>query len=279
MKVSVIIPTYNEETVIKICLDSLLKQSIKDFEIIVVDDGSTDKTKEIIPEIKNNQIKIYSQNHKGPGAARNRGVENAKGEILVFIDADMEFDKDFLMKLIEPIGKNKIVGTFSKEEYLLNKENDWARFWNVNLGRNPEKMHQDNYPDTQPVFRAILKSEFDRAGGFDTRIGYTDDWSLSRKLGVEAFSAPGAIFYHKNPENLKEVWSQARWFGKNEFLTGSFIRKIYNLLRYDPIFAILKGVYGSLKVKDFRYLIFKIVYDSAVSTSVLLSFFGEQKYK
>ena len=277
IKVSVIIPVFNEQPVIKNCINSLQKQSLKDFEIIVIDDGSTDNILKILEEL--NGIKILKQNHKGPGSARNLGAENAKGEILVFVDADMEFDKDFLKKLIEPIGKNEIIGTFSKDEYLLNKENIWARFWNINLGRNPKKMHPDNYPNKQPVFRAILKSKFDEVAGFETKIGYTDDWSLSRKLKTEAIVAPGAIYYHKNPESLSEVWQQARWFGKNEFLTRNIIRKFYNLLRYDLFISLIRGTYLSLKLKDWRFLIFKIVYDSAVSTSVLLSFFGEQKNK
>lgn len=281
LKISVIIPAFNEQSVIKNCVDSLLKQSEQDFEIIVINDGSTDKTLEILQELEKEvlHLKILEQNHKGPGAARNLGAQNAKGENLVFVDADMVFEKDFLKKLIEPIGKQGVIGTFSKEEYLLNKTNNWARFWNINLGRRPEKLHPDNYPDRQNVFRAIKKNEFDRVGGFETQIGYTDDWSLSRKLGKLAVNAPGAVFYHKNPENLYEVWKQARWFGKNEFLTRNFVRRIYSIIRYNILFSILKGIYYGLKIKDLRYILFKITYDSAVTTSVLLSFFKEQKNK
>lgn len=281
MKISVIIPVFDEENAIGNCLLSLSKQTLKDFEIIVVDDGSSDKTMEVLSNLKFKieNLKLLKQRHLGSGAARNLGVKSSKGEILVFVDADMEFDKDFLQKLTEPIQKGKTIGTFSKEEYLLNKENAWARFWNINQGRKPDKMHSDNYSDSQPVFRAILKSEFLKIGGFDERIGYTDDWSLSRKLGVEAVNVGGAVFYHRNPDNLKEVWTQARWFGKNEFITGNIIRKVYNIFRYDLVFSLIKGFAGSIRIRDLRYLIFKIVYDSAVTTSVLLSFFGEQKYK
>lgn len=285
VKLSVIIPTYNEESVIKNCLVSLMQQTLRNFEIIIVDDGSTDKTLKVLSEFKmqsaswRTRLKILKQNHLGPGNARNVGVNTSTGEVLVFVDADMEFDKDFLKKLIAPIEKGEAIGTFSKEEHLLNKENIWARFWNINLGRKPEKMHAQNYPNTQPVFRAILKSEFLKAGGFDDSIGYTDDWSLSRKLSVEALKAPGAVYYHKNPDSLKEVWAQARWFGKNEFLTKNLFRKIYSLLRYDIIISVIKGIITAFKLNDWRYLPFKITYDSAVTTSVILSFFGEQKYK
>lgn len=287
--VSIIIPVYNEEKVIENCLESLAKQTYENLEIIVVDDGSDDNSKLKISAFPADsagsadeakiKIILLEQNHKGPGAARNLGVSKSKGEILVFVDADMEFEPDFVEKLIEPIIKGKTIGTFSKDEYLLNKDKVYARYWNLNLGRKVDRMHADNYPDTQQVFRAILKSEFDKAGGFDEKIGYTDDWSLSGKLGVMAKAAHGAKFYHRNPETLDETWKQARWFGKNEFLTGSLVRKFYNLWRYCPLIGVIKGVIGAIRYKEPQFLIFKIVYDTAVFTSVLLSFWGEQKAK
>ncbi|MBI4099939.1 glycosyltransferase family 2 protein [Candidatus Microgenomates bacterium] len=264
MKVSVIIPVYNEEKYLAGCLESLKKQTVvKDMEVIVVDDGSTDGSK---------ALATLHQGHQGPGAARNLGAKNARGEILVFADADMEFDPDFIEKLIAPILVGKTIGTFSKEEYLLNKDNVWARYWNLNLGRQDNLMVPRDHPDTAPVFRAILAAKFIEVGGFDTTVGYTDDWSLSRKLGVKSVAAPGAKFYHRNPETLAEVWRQSRWFGKNEFLTKNLVRRIYNLFRYCPVWAIFK-------IYDPRFLLFKVVYNSAVVTSVLLSFFGETKSK
>ncbi len=187
--------------------------------------------------------------------------------------------EDFIEKLVAPIlaspaqgGRDGILGTFSKEEYLLNKENFLARYWNLNLGRKADRMLPENYPDTAPVFRAIPRSKFEQTGGFDTNVGYTDDWTVSQKLGVLATAAPGAKFYHRNPETLSEVWTQARWFGKNEFLTKNLVRKFYNHFRYCPLWAIFK-------IYDLRFFVFKLVYNTAVFTSVILSFFGEQKSK
>lgn len=280
MKISVIIPVYNEEAVIGSCLSSLAKQTVKSMEIIVVDDGSTDGTTGIITDcrLQTADLELFKQEHKGPGAARNLGASKAKGEILVFVDADMEFEPDFIEKLAMPV-IGRCIGTFSKEEFLLNRSSSYARCWNLNLGRSADKMHRFDYPDTQPVFRAILKSEFEKAGGFDTSIGYTDDWTLFRKLGKEAVAAPGAKYYHRNPETLEEVWKQARWFGKNEFLTKNFIRKVYNLLRYFPLAAPVKGIFGALIFKESSFIVFKTVYDTAVFVSIVMSFFGEAKSK
>lgn len=283
MKVSIIIPVYNEEKTIESCLQSLSKQTTKG-EIIVVDDGSTDNSKSVVSSQKS--VVLLQQNHQGPGAARNLGASKASGGILVFVDADMEFEPDFIEKLVAPILasqeqllRDQILGTFSKEEYLLNKDNVLARCWNLNLGHQATKMHPDDYPDTQPVFRAILKEEFDKVRGFDTRVGYTDDWSLSRKLGVMATVAPGAKYYHRNPETFSEVWRQARWFGKNEFLTGNLVRKFYNFLRYFPLLAAVKGVLGAVKFNESKFLPFKIVFDTAVFVSVCQSFVSQKKYK
>ncbi|MEJ2348084.1 MAG: glycosyltransferase family 2 protein [Patescibacteria group bacterium] len=175
-KLSVIISVYNEEKVVLDCLNSLEEQNHPNFEVIIVDDGSSDDTLKILESFKpkNYKIRIFKQQHKGPGAGRNLGAKKAKGEILVFVDADMTFAKDFLMKLVKPIDSSKEKGTFSKEEFVSNWDNVWARCWNINENWEVKRRHPANYPDKQKVFRAILKSEFERVGGF-TPGGYTDD--------------------------------------------------------------------------------------------------------
>ena len=128
MKISVIIPVYNEEGEILDCLKSLGNQIYKDFEIIAIDDGSTDKTSQLLKDFKGvlPAFRLIGQDHKGAGAARNLGAKKAIGEILVFVDADMTFDKNFIFSLVQPIILGKSVGTFSKDEYLGNKESIWA---------------------------------------------------------------------------------------------------------------------------------------------------------
>lgn len=272
MKISVIIPAYNEEKVIKECLKSLSRQTYKEMEVIVVDDGSTDGTKSKIRNkklklhIKN--LKILEQGHKGPGTARNLGARQARGEILVFVDADMTFEPDFIKKLVKPILDGKTKGTFSKEEYLLNKENIWARLWNLNQGLPPDRMHPPNHPDTQKVFRAILKTELDKVGGFNEKAGYTDDWSLSEKLGVEAVSVPGAIFYHRNPSSLKEVFIQSKWMAKRKYKLG-IIGVVFSLLRTSLPTSFLIGVFRTFGFQSPRFLMFKLVSDLGAFIGIL----------
>lgn len=270
-KISVIIPTYNEEKDLVGCLTSLDNQTYKDFEVIVIDDGSSDKTLEILSALtfKNFKLVLLKQNHKGAGAARNLGAGKAVGEILVFLDADMTFDSEFLKYLVEPILKDKDhpYGTFSAEEYVSNWENVWARCWNINEGWEDKKRHPKNYPEHQYVFRAILRSEFDRVGGF-TPGGYNDDWSLYEKLHYQAIIAPHAVFYHKNPSSISEIFRHAQWVAKRRYKFGILGYSIA-LVRSSLPISILVGLYKGLKNQALQFVIFKIVYDFGIFVGIL----------
>ncbi len=97
-RVSVIIPVYNTGNYLSQCLDSLLKQTLKEIEIICVDDGSTDNSLSILKKYSelDNRIKILKQNNKGGGIARNYGMSIAKGEYLSFLDSDDIFNENLL---------------------------------------------------------------------------------------------------------------------------------------------------------------------------------------
>lgn len=88
MKISFILPVYNVEKYIKQCIDSVLRQTLKDYEIIVVDDGSLDRSIKIVKEIKDSRIKIVAKENGGLSSARNTGLKVAKGDYIAFIDSD-----------------------------------------------------------------------------------------------------------------------------------------------------------------------------------------------
>lgn len=270
MTISVIIPVYNEEKTIKDALTSLNLQTRKPAEIIVVDDGSTDDSK-----FKVQKFILLNQQHKGPGSARNLGAKHATGDIFVFVDADMTFAPDFLENVVKPIEEGRTMGTFTKDERVSNWDNVWARCWNWNEGWPPKKRIPDDYPDEGPVFRAILRSTFEKVGGFDEDIGYTDDWSISRKLGVKASAVFDATMYHTNPNTLSDIWTSARWIGRNEFLR----RKLTSLIRYSLPASLLIGCIKSVRYREPAFLFFKIIYDSAVWLSVLQSFMTTKTFK
>ena len=161
IKVSVIIPIYNEEIYIKQCLDSILLQTLKDIEIICVDDGSTDNSIEILNEYvkKDNRIILLRQSNKYAGVARNLGVQYAAGKYLFFLDADDFFSPIFLEKMYLAANENmsdvvicnsnnydsntgKITKGFMRQEFLPPNKEDFSR---ENI---PEKLFQitDGWP-------------------------------------------------------------------------------------------------------------------------------------
>lgn len=271
MDISVIIPTYNEEDVVLKCLKSLDTQKLKSskFEVIVIDDGSTDNTFNIVKSYspKKYRLILLKGEHKGPGYARNLGAKSAIGKVLVFVDSDMTFDVHFLKNLTEPILKNLTKGTFSKDEIVSNWEKPFARCYSLNEGWEKKKRHPKKYPDTQKVFRAILKSEFDKVGGF-TPGGYNDDWSLSEKLGYEATMVDNAIFYHKNPDNLKEIYLHAVWVGKRKYKLGA-LGYVAALIRSSLPISLVVGLFKSFIYAVPQFLIFKVVYDFGLFVGVL----------
>ena len=206
---SIIIPQYNEEKDILDCLESLSLQTYKNFEIIVIDDGSTDNSLKMIKDFakKNKKIKILEQNHRGPGIARNLGAEESKGEILVFVDADMTFDKDYLKNLIQPIlnENENAIGTENEIQSSNYKKNIWTRC--------AGKWSFDGTYETRKIFRALRKDKFFEMGCFDPKYGYADDQTFFLKYGVNPKIAKGSICYHKNPETLRELYGQNRWMG------------------------------------------------------------------
>lgn len=261
MDVSVIIAAYNEETCIGKCLETLKNQTHPSYEVIVSDDGSTDKTAEIV---KQHDIRIINAPHKGPAMARNIAVSHTTGEILVFVDADMSFDPQFIEKLTAPITRDGVPGTFTKEEYVANWENPWARCWTINCGLPEKKRHPLDYPDTDKVFRAIRRDLFVSIGGYDD-IGYSEDHSISKKLGQLAVSAPGAVCYHDNPGSLRDIYYSARWFGKGDQISAN----PSTVIRHTLPFSLKNGIRRAVRNRNAHYPVFQIVYDFGVFMGII----------
>lgn len=123
MKVSIIIPAYNVEKYIERTLKSCVDQSYEDVEIIVINDGSTDKTEEIINHCNDRRVKKLSQINKGVSAARNFGLETATGNFCIFVDGDDWLEKDAVRKLVEIYKREKsfVISTY-KDAYLENED-------------------------------------------------------------------------------------------------------------------------------------------------------------
>lgn len=219
-KVSVIIPAYNSEKTILNCILSLKKQKYKNFEIIAVDDGSTDNTESILKKIKG--IKVISQKNRGQGAARNEGARKAKGEIVVFIDSDCEArNKLWLKKLVDTYEKDKrVVGMASGYSGSIGKEfiEEYAY---LELKYRLRKM-PENVLTASSSNISCRKRIFNKIGGFpeDKRLISAEDilfsYNLSRK-GILLWKKELGIF-HKFRSTLKEYLKQQEGFVKADVL-------------------------------------------------------------
>lgn len=106
--ISVIVPMYNAAQFVKKCITSILNQTYKNFELLIINDGSTDNSLEICNKFKDQRIKIINQKNAGSENARLTGIKQSKGEYICFIDADDWITKDYLQKLIEPAKKYNV---------------------------------------------------------------------------------------------------------------------------------------------------------------------------
>ncbi|WP_320676651.1 glycosyltransferase family A protein [Prochlorococcus sp. MIT 1300] len=207
MFISVVIPTYNRLPILKKCLYALEHQrshaEIENYEIIVVDDGSSDGTQEWLRSCSENfpHLRLFQQEHSGPAQGRNRGVDQASGDVIVFIDSDLVVTSSFLefhalaLKQSWKLNGNRNCFTYgsvintsnfqspTSEPYKLN-DLSWAYFATGNV--------------------AICKKLLIRSGLFDTTFSLYgwEDLELGerlRKMGVKLVRCPKAVGYHWHP--------------------------------------------------------------------------------
>ena len=130
IKVSIIVPIYNSEKYLKKCIQSLLEQTLKDIEIILINDGSKDSSEKIVKEFSDKRIRYFSQENKGIGKTRNFGIKVSKGEYLAFVDSDDYLSNKFCEEMYNKAKKDncdivmcdffKDVGYFKEEKFIEN---------------------------------------------------------------------------------------------------------------------------------------------------------------
>lgn len=151
--ISVIVPIYNAEKFLGKCIDSLIHQWHRDLQIILVDDGSTDGSKAIAEKYAkvDRRIEVYGQSNQGQSAARNKGLEYAKGEYVSFVDADDYIDKDFYACLLKHIDGKDCVQIGYRRVTIQGKV-------------LKEKLPRHFYQFTSPCMRLYRREVFERHG-------------------------------------------------------------------------------------------------------------------
>lgn len=182
--VSIILPVYNGAKYVKLAIESVLQQSFSDFELIIINDGSTDGSLEIIKSFKDSRIKIVDQENKGLIKTLNEGIALSRAEYIARIDADDIWSSpEKLIKQIEYIRKNTtcaVVGTYSKV-----------------IDENGKEISNLEYPKTDQEIRSKIltkncfihpsvifnKEVCIKAGGFNEQEKYIEDYGLWLRMG------------------------------------------------------------------------------------------------
>lgn len=182
IKVSVIIPVYNREMTIQKCLNSVMSQTYKPYEIIVIDDGSTDKTIEIVENIKCSYLKIIKQNHRGAQAARNVGILNANGDYITFLDSDDEWLVTLLDEEISCLKKLKKDVIIYSDCYIYDEKKKKRKIWS--LPGKTGNMYKFLLLHQGPMFQSVLvkKKNLIDMGLLDEKVVAYQEWETSIRL-------------------------------------------------------------------------------------------------
>lgn len=187
-KVSVIIPAYNAERFIKQTIESVLAQTFQDFEIIVIDDGSMDKTAEIVESFG---VRCLRRKNGGVSSARNAGMEQAKGEYLAFLDADDLWEATKLEKQILILDANEHIGIcYTAIERI--DENGLPLYYSdvSDYLDDTEALLLYSCIIPNPSTALMRRSLFEQFGGFDSNFTNYEDWEYWLRLSLQAKFVP-----------------------------------------------------------------------------------------
>ena len=185
--VSVIIPAYNAASFVQETIKSVLDQTFHDFELIVVDDGSTDQTSEIIKKYKDKRIRYFFKSNSGVSETRNFGLENAKGDVVAFLDADDLFLPTNLEKKVFYLRANPETDLVHSSEIRFSSatgENITTVFGSE--GKVLEKLlaMRGNVIHS-PSSVVVRKRLLDQVGGFDPKLSTSADWDMWVRLSAK----------------------------------------------------------------------------------------------
>ena len=215
-KISVILPVFNEEMLIERCIDSILKQTYKNLELIIVNDGSTDGTLEKIKNYNDNRIKIYSQKNQGAGQARNKGLEEATGDFICFVDSDDTINKNFLeimSKLLKEKQAQIVACSYSRNTHKIYELKKQKAF--KYLIELPEKIPMS-------VCGKLFRKETIKEIYFDKSNHFEDI-----KFAIEAFSkSDKAVYIEEKLYNyIRRKDSRSSYFKSNDRMKACFENK------------------------------------------------------
>jgi glycosyltransferase involved in cell wall biosynthesis len=225
MTISVIIPTYNGAHKLPVILEALRKQTLQPNEIIIVVDGSTDHTKEVLDHygVQIPNLKTFYQSNKGRAAVRNAGASKASGELLVFFDDDMEPEEHCIQKHAEHhsrISNSVLTGAtpdkVSKNDKDIQQFKAWlSRKWTKTLKKSQGEPLQRNNIFLGAANFSISKELFFQLGGFDEQLTDAEDFDFAVRAfekGVSLYYDHNAFAWHLDPMTGKKLIERQRQY-------------------------------------------------------------------
>lgn len=231
-KVSIVVPVYNVEKYLDRCLSSLLQQTLRDIEIILVDDGSSDNSSEICDQYakNNNQIKVIHKKNGGLSSARNAGMDVAAGQYIGFVDSDDDVDLTMYEALSNILDSEDVDFVMCDYKRILKNGTSYRHSLNIDSGKyEKKKIISDIYPslimggniDYGPllsVWHCLYKRVFLKKNNlfFDEKIRWSEDNIFSAFAGYYAESfyyLKGADLYHyyQNEGTITTTMRKGSW--------------------------------------------------------------------
>ena len=198
-KVSIIIPCFNYAAFLGEALESVLAQTFRDWECIIINDGSTDPTEEVALEYceKDRRIKYFYKENGGHSSARNFGIENSSGKYLLPLDADDKLSKDYLKKAYNKIESSQEIKIVTGQV---------QQFGDINKKQvmPPYDLRSYLIINYLPISSLFRRSDFDKANGFDETMLAFEDWNLFigiLKNGGKVVELPTTGLYYRKKSN------------------------------------------------------------------------------
>jgi glycosyltransferase involved in cell wall biosynthesis len=246
-KVSVVIPTYNRAMKVQKGIRSALAQTFTDIEVIVVDDGSADDTQRVLGEAFGDRIRYFYQTNQGASASRNKGIAEARGEWIAFLDSDDEWESDKLEWQLKTLERYPECGGCYTDVQLMNNPETRTFFQLAEESYRHEGETGVSKKALQLLVRpggagmVICLSSFigrtdliRKAGGFDLKLPYSQDSELLFRLAMEknfCYVNRPLIRFDRGPVEERHVGVSAQWTKLDFWLRDSQSR-LEGLLRF-----------------------------------------------
>jgi glycosyltransferase involved in cell wall biosynthesis len=207
-ELSVVIPAYNEGTYVGRLLEALAKQSFKDFEVIVSDAQSKDGTQEVVESYKDQlDIKFIEAPPQGPAFGRNQGAKHARGEWLLFLDADDDIDDPDFVKLL-------LVETKKRGWQSASAKMKMKKAFGIAILYNYQKLLSHTRHPVASGWCILTKTSiFQEVGGFNEKIQFGEDYEYVSRVGKHGFGFVDNTYYYVDPRRNEAEGIGLLWKG------------------------------------------------------------------